>query len=426
MIHQVKPSPIDVAKLRSMVELQLFVLESAIYRTTVSKASIEEYLEQHQHINASKAAKWIVDKPIKFLKPLNDFAAHSDFAAKQEFVKNVRADVNLLFEPTTKRLLVSMVNAPAWQKAAGDFCYSFYEFWDYSPNENTEKGFPKILFTNKFDNKEVYSRWDFLDGFKRANQDLYLCVICDAAAYQTKEDNQIFASIEHFFPKSIYPHLAIHPYNLIPICPFCNSKAGSEDVMSFCRQELGVKELLLPYSQSQLGFSLQAYVDIQWRDEGLSEGEETPHPLKICLKPASGHDIQSVIDNFNKTYKIEKRWNADLDMIGEHTFRRIQQFLLADVQMGNDLSDWQFVKDRLDVLMALTSRHNLGKDPYAFVTMWMLKYFVDTINKQQTRANVYQELKLWATNQLKHWQELKKYALEIHQRVPESITHTKE
>ena len=78
---------------------------------------------------------------------------------------------------------------------------------------------------------------------------------------------------------------------------------------------------------------------------------------------------------------MEKRWNNQLDQIGEQVFRRMQQFLMADVQMGNDLSDVEFLQERLEILMALTSKENLGKDPFSMATVWMLKYHVDTLRQ---------------------------------------------
>ena len=56
-----------------------------------------------------------------------------------------------------------------------------------------------------------------------------MCVMCDAVAFRLAKSTPVaaetidyYTSIEHYFPKSIYPHLAIHPFNLIPICSAVN------------------------------------------------------------------------------------------------------------------------------------------------------------------------------------------------------------
>ncbi len=423
MIHQVCACSEDVDKLRRITDLQLCLLELAAHQPLVSSAgnSLESLLESHLQPTfgdrASQVAKWVVGKPT-FTANLGTFSLHGDQAMKLAFVQGIRHDVDLLFHPDPRRFRLAITKAsPAWQRAAGDFLRHFYKIWG-APFELQHAGFPSYLFASPPNSDASYSRWDFITRFCEENGRLYLCAICDATAYQTRVDKRAYTSIEHFFPKSIYPHLAMHPYNLIPICTFCNSIAGDKDFLAFCGDDLGITELLLPYQENRPGLSELAYIEVRPRDDSSGQNGHPQHPLEIRFRPAVGQDSQRLIASFDKAYGVEKRWNNDLDQIDEHVFRRLCQFLLGDIQMGNALEDVDFVLGRIELLMALTSKENLGRDPFGFAAIWLLKYHADSIRREGDEAPIYRALKDWAADQQGTWQELRDHVHEINSRVP--------
>ncbi len=263
--------------------------------------------------------------------------------------------LELLFEPKPQKLQIAFdcppttTANPTWRCGAGGFLLRFYEIWGYSK----KPGFPDYLLVDTPIAGPMYTRWVFIDGFLQANDGLYLCAMCDAAAFRTKVDSKAHTGIEHFFPKSIYPHLAIHPRNLIPICTHCNSIKNDDDLMELCGSTLGIQELLLPYQPHQPGLNEMAYVDVFPRGSPVAGS----HPLEIKFRPTVAFtEATSLLAHFGTLYHVEERWNNELDQIGEQVFRRIQQFLMGDVQMGNDLSDAGFLQERLELLMALTSK----------------------------------------------------------------------
>jgi len=415
MIHQVRASSDDVARLRELVELQLQLLTLAATQSSVDRASLERYLTSVRGGNASKIAVWVY-RHSTLVSELNTFAAHPNLGEKGALVDQMRGDVDLLFTPAPHRLQVAFKCPPPprtdWRCAAGDFCRHFYTIWG---QDGPNPGFPDYMFVRAPIAGASYSRWDFINGFLVANDALYLCAICDATAFRTQVDSRAYTSIEHFFPKSIYPHLAIHPYNLIPICTHCNSIKSDDDFMQLCGATLGIQELLLPYQSQQPGLSQMAYVEVSVRTARVAGS----HPLEIKFKSASTFaNSVSLIDHFKTLYGVEKRWNNQLDQIGEQVFRRMQQFLMGDVQMGNDLSNVEFVQEHLELLMALTSKENLGKDPFGMATVWMLKYHVDTLRQYGKKALIYENLVQWAEEHRETWKALRDHAKEIHRRVP--------
>lgn len=71
------------------------------------------------------------------------------------------------------------------------------------------------------------NRTEFLKAYEQpeANGTLYVCPVCDKEISDEDLDDDIaVCDLDHFFPKSVYPFLSVHPYNLIPACKECNSK----------------------------------------------------------------------------------------------------------------------------------------------------------------------------------------------------------
>jgi hypothetical protein len=413
MIHQVRASSVDVARLRELIELQLELLSLVAAEPTIDRTNLEDHIAGTYGRNASQVAAWVY-RHSSLINKLIDFAAHPNADEKTALVDKIRADVNLLFAPTPQRLQAVFKCKsgpdPSWKCAAGDFCRQFYTIWSQK-GERGIYGFPAYLFVSTSLPKDSYSRWDFVENFLAANNALYLCVICDCTAFRTQADDKAFTSIEHFFPKSIYPHLAIHPYNLIPICSNCNSIKSDDDFMQLCGT-LGIQELLLPYQQNQPGLSQMAYIQVS-----PSQTTGTEHSLEIKIKPSFVFPNSSpLIAHFDALYRVEKRWNNELDQIDEQVFRRMQQFFLVDVQMGNDLSDIEFVIRRVELLMALTSKANLGKDPFGMAMIWMLNYHLDEMRREKEQALIYRNLVCWAQTHCETWESLRKHAEELYAR----------
>ena len=416
MIHQVRASQKDVQLLRQVVSLQLFLLRLATVTIStdfnagnVENALREIYADEQQ---ARKVGDWIKKKP-KLFDALKSFASHANTKEKQNFVDRVEADIQLIYEPRPARLQVALTrNSPDWQMAAKGFLTAFYDIF------SSQTGFPSLLFK---DRQKGYRRGDFIDGFTDANPELKLCAVCDSTLYRTTINDKPYTSIEHFFPKSRYPHLSVHPYNLIPICPSCNSgAAGVTDPLG--DDDRGVLGLILPYQierpglTERPGLSEQAYINVKLRSN------REKHPLELEMRPSKGHpEAEPLIKNFERVYKVQERWNNDMEWIDQHVFRRITQFLMGDVQSGNRLEDPMFVIDRLKLLLAIISKENLGRDPFGFATIWLIKYHIDVLENTKRSPNdlpLYATLKDWASNQQERWEEYRSHAEEVIKRVP--------
>ena len=92
---------------------------------------------------------------------------------------------------------------------------------------------------------------------------------------------------------------------------------------------------------------------------------------------------------------------------------------MADVQMGNDLSDLDFMIERLELLMALTSMSNIGRDPYGMATVWMLKYHIDSLRRDKAAALIYCNLVNWAIDHRETWEGLRNHVQKLYDRIPD-------
>lgn len=90
----------------------------------------------------------------------------------------------------------------------------------------------KLFFYEKFFTMESvwkyidgkpYSREMFHDNFKEDN-DLLVCPYCDSADISDNGNLEV----EHFWPESIYPFLAMNPLNLYSSCKSCNRPASGK------------------------------------------------------------------------------------------------------------------------------------------------------------------------------------------------------
>jgi len=72
---------------------------------------------------------------------------------------------------------------------------------------------------NNWSNRTIYGAYTFVEQL-----DLKTCPYCNRnyIFIVNKKDGKLRPEIDHFYPKSIYPFLAMSFYNLIPSCSICN------------------------------------------------------------------------------------------------------------------------------------------------------------------------------------------------------------
>lgn len=303
-------------------------------------------------------------------------------------------------------LSAQRIRYPDWLQAIRSF---FQEFYD-----SLEDGLSARLFRD--DRK--YGRQDYFQEFVNRNGGQYVCAICDESSFRTiskKPDGapHFHSDIEHYFPRSIYPHLSCHPYNLIPICKFCNQALhGDKDPLDNngrSRRNLG--DVFLPYRQGALADS--GSLRIVWDDEQLA--------LQLVGRRESvelGRKLEALQD----IYDIPGRWQQKRDEIGDHLWRRIRNFLADDVEVADVFDSVDQIRRKLNRLLAYI-HEDLGRDPLSFPTLWWLAMLIEQELTLDAESAFLQEIENWVRYDQRRKEELdelayglRRVAVEIYQR----------
>lgn len=421
MIHQVNIAPESKRLLRDIVELQIYVLEAAsivdvtpdiIYSPETKVTNFGPILRDHLNTKtrfrdrAEIISNWIIRKKETLLVPLRDYAS-ANSADKNQFIQDIKHDVGLLYSPKRDTFNFAVLEgSPIWKVGAKDFFFKFYDLWD--------NGFDSDLFSCSI-SREKFSKQQFIYEFMSCNPNLFICAICDGTAYSARTSSHIYTSIEHFFPRSIYPQFSCHPLNLIPICSICNSYIkGDTDPLVSGDIQYNLLDFILPYQKSEMALSKKSYIAVVNRDRGE---DKFKHPMKLELRPVREYEVGNKITAFSNLYKVEDRWSESLHEIEDHVFRRITQYLsvLDPVSISSDSNS---LMRYLKALMSQTDLENIGKDPYAFPMVWLLMSYIVQLEKDGEDASIFKTISKWVDQNQERWKTLENHSNELQQRIP--------
>jgi hypothetical protein len=364
MIHQVKLPALIQQRLTDVVALQMRLLNYASSTETLAQEDCAKYLNRCSRFRGREGqiAAWLWRSPAKRYEILQEFAKHSISEEKREWSKQLTRETYALLHHTHGSLAPPNKKALSpWQKAGADFLCRFYD------DLCSSAGLPEYLFSAPA--ASAFGRQEFLREFVIGNGSLSVCAVCDESGYRTNLDNVIYADIDHYFPKSLYPHFSCHPYNLIPICHLCNSSIKRDsDPLQGRGKRLKLDDIFLPYHGDGLG--TQTYLQITLK--------KPPAVIRLGkLKSQTPTDLRQKLAGFGHIYQIPARWRGRVDEIGEKLFRRMRQFFQngQDAPFGFDMP--QAILNALDQLLFYLHDEDQGKDPFAFAMTWWLATLIN-------------------------------------------------
>lgn len=148
----------------------------------------------------------------------------------------------------------------------------------------------------------------FKELFWEANQHLRACPACDRAKPDEIRGKDA-SDADHFFPRSLYPFLSVHPRNLIPVCGECNQRAKLDRDPIRDHESAPMLGTFHPYAS-------QARDHIEVR---VSRAKANNAPtVRILEAGALTPRVQSLID----VWDLQERWKGRLHDIIE-TVREI-------------------------------------------------------------------------------------------------------
>jgi hypothetical protein len=156
------------------------------------------------------------------------------------------------------------------------------------------------FYDKEWDKIDIYNRYTFV-----IKHNLKTCPYCNMGyilVSQKDENNKngLRPEIDHFFPKSKYPYLAMSFYNLIPSCQVCNHTKSNKDTY--------IDKLLSPYEIDSTTFKL-TYIPKNMDFLQIKKRKYNFNSFDIKFKKIDTHS--------NNYFKLDKLYEQHKDVVLE-------------------------------------------------------------------------------------------------------------
>lgn len=382
MLHKLELSQAIEEPLAQAVRVQCRLLAYAAHFSSFVEAACAEFVDDDPALEGRGAAvaRWVADSPKNRIKHLNDFGAHADASERRAWADVLTNEALEMLTGVPDSLTRITKDAPKWQESGGEFLQLFYDAL------SSDSGLPgEMLGLSRGNN---FGRQHFLHAFQDANKDLYVCAACDETRISTRHKGHIYADIDHFFPQSLYPHLSVHPYNLVPICHGCNSGTKRDtDPLQDGAARVRPADLALPYRSLGIAEQTVVAVDLKaWRDS----------MSPFTLRPRPDGAAQSQIDGLARVVGIPERWNdpATVHEIGHTLFRRLKQFIRARPGLLERGTDDALLQRKIDEFLGILREDDVGRDPLSVPLQWLLVHLSQP-DTSSARTPMLTEIRQW-------------------------------
>lgn len=200
------------------------------------------------------------------------------------------------------------------------------------------KGVFENFYETKWDKIDEYNRYDFVE-----KHNMKTCPYCNRG-YIFIVDGNLRPEIDHFFPKSKYPYLAMSFYNLIPSCSQCNHTKKAKDTFEdnlLSPYEIDYNTFKFTYKLKDINFfqiqkrqfntSLKSF-DIELKNPDIVKSDEY---FKLTKLYEQHKDI--VLELFIKRMEYSKSYIEDLKKNFHFTDDEVYRYLLCNYQKDEDL-----------------------------------------------------------------------------------------
>jgi 5-methylcytosine-specific restriction endonuclease McrA len=376
MIHEVRLPEETKTCLGLIVDLQMDILECvANLDPGFTEEALQDALAGKMPERAREVTEWLHGSK-NVWESLQEFARGCK-SQKHYLVSRMRLDIQRLYEgdcDETLECLFTQAQSGDYCKGARKFLLNVYDRW-------RRNGLKASLFHDNPNELclhiEEYGPNQFLAAFARENP-LTVCAICDGHTFIEVSSGDYMAEIEHYFPRSIYPHLALHPYNLIPICRICNQQHRDKDPLEAPNEkqrelpnerQRKLSEVFLPYRPDSV--SRRGALKLEWNvKDAAKDAAKSPAFKILSIDEERFRAFYKRVRALSDIYDIPNRWTNNTHQIGEKLWRRIRGYFLALPYLGDKL-DKQVVQARLKELMWCLIEDQ-GREPWGYVLVWYL------------------------------------------------------
>jgi len=300
MLHPINP-PSCVNELLALVDLQKRMLGFAEANSVYSDAAFKTFVPTEfvdwlvdLKVNGRKDAKKVAADLLKELgEYVNDTVKFpsaeksqvlADFVSDQEYYAQID---NPIFEFSL------LPNKSITHEKASVLLVKFYALLG--------EGYPSALVGHQ-SGTESFSKIKVVDGFIEKNPGIaHVCPCCDNPFTDTiRTINGQGYTLEHYFPKSVYPSICLHPFNLIPMCRFCNDRKGAVDPLNPLPSLVRIPytEIFHPISKSVRAMADLCFSSNSAMLTSMEFVAKNPPPT-----------YENSIEAYKIMYQIPDRWN---------------------------------------------------------------------------------------------------------------------
>lgn len=140
--------------------------------------------------------------------------------------------------------------------------------------------------------------------------DVRICPFCNRIYTTTLSDGGIRPAFDHFYPKSVYPYLAVSLFNLIPICDICNKSKSNKIVPLIYPYDEAFEQHLNKGTLAHTSFRVVPTGNDPWT---VFRGQSDAFTLQLQPaddngEPLGGYDTLSSVNS-----SLNQRFPANLD-----------------------------------------------------------------------------------------------------------------
>ncbi len=215
---------------------------------------------------------------------------------------------------------------------------------------------------------EVF-KYDLIEGDYRheliSKMNIPVCPYCNRQYISSYEDNSInktTADLDHFYPKSKYPLLALSLYNFIPSCQICNSRFKLDKV----------DDIIYPYEED---YGDEAYFMLDSDDINSLLGYDNKSKLALYVENSSL--LKDKIIAHKDMFKIEEIYQMHNELARQLQWKKTLH-TNSYTEMLGELLEEQITDNELDILLY---GMNLDKENFHNMPLSKLTYDIVKRNK---------------------------------------------
>lgn len=175
-----------------------------------------------------------------------------------------------------------------------------------------DDGYPQVVMGDG----RPFSRGDYLILWEERNRLLNVCPACDGKKPDRGRNKHRLSDLDHFLPKSVYPFLALHPRNLVPICIECNQRIKGEIDPLVDNGAVSTEHTFHPYT------SVAAVDNI----DVVCQRDVNGVPQVRIVDPVS-HGQTARVGSLHRVFDLNDRWTGRIPEVKESLLDKISGWL---------------------------------------------------------------------------------------------------